>query len=786
MQRFFGEYGWEKQSLDGSDWKLAYAPHSRVCVDGAEDAGTIAAVKALGYPTVDAVVPGNFELDLLRAGEIEDPFFGTNPIKLQRLECLHLFYYRRFDTDFCSAADVTLELEGVDTFADVWLNGEKIAALDNMLIAHSLSVGGKLRNGGNELLVHISPATIAARRYEAEPGAAAFSYNHASLYVRKAPASYGWDIAPRFVSGGLWRSVSLVARPKERIKDVFCYTKWADAQTARAGVAVWYAVETDADLLDDLTVEVEGICGENRFGGQSRLWHTSGELQFGVSDCRLWWPRNYGAADLYDVTVTLRRGETVLDRTLVRMGIRTVALDRTGTTDTAGNGEFCFRVNGRRIFALGTNWVPVDAFHSRDRERLPQILPMLSDLGCNMVRCWGGNVYEDDLFFEYCDENGIMVWQDFAMGCAVYPQDEAFLARFAAEAEAVVRRLRNHASLSLWAGDNECDMAYAWNGRGDPNNNRITREVIPRVLDRLDFTRPYLPSSPYVDAEAYASGAPTSEDHLWGPRDYFKGPYYTSSVCHFASETGYHGCPSVASLEKFISADQLWPWSTDDREVDAKPDWLAHAASPELNHNGNYAYRIRLMADQVKTLFGSTPATLADFSAASQISQAEAKKFFIERFRIGKWRRTGILWWNLIDGWPQISDAVVDYYYDKKLAYDYIKRSQQPLCLMFDEPDAAGEITLVAVNDLQKDCAISYRVSDALSGETIAAGETVAAANTSAAVCKVPTEAGEQRFYRIEWTSDGTRGDNHFMTGLKGIDLASYRQALQNCGFRSV
>ena len=789
MKRCYGAYGWEKIPLDGADWKLSYVENSRLLADGNDGCGTIAAIEAAGYPTVDAVVPGNFELDLFRAGVIEEPYFGTNPIRLQRLECMHMFYYRRFTAGAAGARQETfLVFEGLDTAAEVWLNGVKLAAVCNMLIEHELPADGVLRAGENELVVHIRPAAIEARRYEQAPLYSALPYNYDSLYLRKAASMYGWDIMPRFVSGGIWRGVSVVRKPKERIEDVFAYTTRADVERGRADTAFWFSLKSDADLLNGCTLTVEGMCGESRFSAETRVWFTAGTLRASVEGCRFWWPRNSGRAELYDVTVTLRRDGTVVDQAMLRMGVRTVALDRTSTTDAAGNGEFCFRINGKRIFAMGTNWVPVDAFHSNDVNRLPEILPMLSDLGCNIVRCWGGNVYEHESFFDYCDENGIMVWQDFAMGCAIYPQDRRFLEMLEPEIVGVVRKYRNHPALVLWAGDNECDQAYSWGGlRLNPNDNRITRGLIPALLNAHDFTRPYLPSSPYIDGEAFRSGKPISEDHLWGPRDYFKGKYYTSSVCHFASETGYHGCPSVDSLKRFISPEQLWPWSEDGDGKRAKPDWLAHAASMELSDRGAYAYRIGLMARQVKTLLGYEPETLEEFVAASQISQAEAKKYFIERFRIGKWRRTGIIWWNLIDGWPQISDAVVDYYYDRKLAYDYIKRSQQPVCLMFDEPDADGQAWLYAVNDTPEERRLDYRISDALTGEVLIEAAGTAEADASRRLRRLPVKADEQRFYLIEWTlSDGTSGKNHYMTGLLNIELGSYREALKRCGFRSV
>ena len=242
----------------------------------------------------------------------------------------------------------------------------------------------------------------------------------------------------------------------------------------------------------------------------------------------------------------LRRGE-VVDSLSLRHGIRTVVLDRTSVTTEDGDGEFRFIVNGDPIFVLGTNWVPLDVYHARDLSRLASVLDLLDEIGCNMVRCWGGNVYESDAFFDWCDEHGVMVWQDFAMACAIYPQDSAFQEVLRTEVTAVARRLRQHPSLVLWAGDNECDQKHVRTGQGrDPNLNVLTRSVIPEVLRLEDPSRPYLPSSPYIDDVGFLAGERfLPEDHLWGPRVDFKGDYYSGALCHFASEIGYLGAPSV-------------------------------------------------------------------------------------------------------------------------------------------------------------------------------------------------------------------------------------------------
>ena len=742
-----------------------------------------AALDALGFPCIPAEVPGNFELDLLRAGIIDNPFYGSNVWKMQDFENYHLFYSRNFSYDGAITDETWLCFDGIDTIADIYLNGQLLAQTDNMFLRHEFPVKGWLKQGENDLLVHIKPACLEARKRTLPVACHALPYNYGSLGLRKAAHSFGWDIMPRIISAGIWKSVYVKTPPKSRIDDVFCYTRNVDTQKNSAYVGLFYHIAAEADSLKDYRLRVEGVCGESRFDLNHRPWHTAGKIEGTIRDVQFWWPKNRGEPNLYRVKMTLTRGDEICDEREFDFGVRTVSLERTSTISEQGEGEFCFRVNGEKVFCMGTNWVPLDAFHSNDKNRLPKALEMLDDLGCNMVRCWGGNVYEDEEFFTFCDRHGIMVWQDFAMGCAIYPMDGDFLRAMETEAVQIIKRLRSHASLVLWAGDNECDQAFGWahgSANGDPNKNKITRWLLPDLLDMHDFTRPYLPSSPYIDEAAYQSGAPISEDHLWGPRDYFKGDYYRSSVCCFASETGYHGCPSVESLKKFISPEQLWPMF--DANGKPKPDWLAHAADMDDSGEGAYAYRIALMEKQAITLFGSAGDSLADFVQRSQISQAEAKKYFIERFRIAKWRKTGILWWNLLDGWPQISDAVVDYYFSKKLAYHYIKRSQQQVCLMFDEPQD-GALTLYAVSDSMELMHLTYQVTNITSGETVLRGEAELLPQSSAAIGKIQWQPQKSEFYYIEWKrDDGAKGTNHCVSNTIDLDFAEYMRCVEECG----
>ena len=777
-----------KISLNGS-WELYYAPNEAAA--GMKPLSTAEAVRAAGFESVAAEVPGNFELDLHRAGIIPDPYFGTNIWETEKYEYYHLWYVKTFSCeDFDGTAPVFV-FEGIDTFAEIWLNGKKIGETDNMLVPFEIEPTS-LRAGENELVIHITPAMIAARRYPAAVNTRAMKYNAGSLYVRKAPSQYGWDIMPRAVSAGIWRPAALELRPLDRIDDVFIALDSYNVEKAEANISVDCNLSISRDDLSRYRLTIKGVCGDSVFHGDSgRLWHTSTRVYAHIGSARFWWPRNYGEASLYDVDVTLwRDGEAVFTKSL-RYGVRHVELIRTSTTDRIGSGEFLIKINGQRIFVLGTNWVQVDAYHSLHRERLPKILPMLCDLGCNAVRMWGGNVYEDDYFYDWCDENGILIWQDFAMACAMYPQDKIFCRLLSLEAEKVIKRLRNHACICIWAGDNECDQSYFWGSRLyrlDPNDNVLTRKVIPDQLKIHDYTRPYLPSSPYVDEEAFRTGAPIPEDHLWGPRDYFKGEFYGTAVAHFASETGYHGCPSPESLKKFISPEQLWHWTEDrsDPNSPIRPDWLCHSAMMENDCGGPYAYRNRLMSNQVKTLFGVEPTTLEMYARASQISQAEAKKFFIERFRVTKWRRTGIIWWNLIDGWPQISDAVVDWYGSKKLAYHYIRRSQNPFQLIFAEPELDGtRLPLFAVNDSRKTVSFGYEVLDLTgSGGVVMSGEGSVEPDGIVRLNGYRIARGEKRFYLIKWkTADGACGVNHYMSNIRDIDLDEYLGYMKVCGF---
>jgi beta-mannosidase len=769
-------------SLDGV-WTLTYF---------ADDAHGTSAPPAPGGAgeSVEAHVPGNVELDLERAGRLPDLFYAANIYRLQELEGHEWWYQRTFEVPASFAAKrLTLLFCGLDCLAEIWINGTRIGTTDNMLVEHALDVTTAVRTGAeNAIGVRIRSAVRAARGFDYSGSTASLETNQESLFVRKAPHMYGWDITPRAISAGIWRSVELRAHDEAEIAELYYHTLELDGADALLGVH-WQIrlAHTDQRKLR-LRFVARTPAGAVELDHIEPARTVAGLAKIRVRDARTWWPRGYGEPATYLVRCELLADNEVLDAREDRVGIRTVELERTDVTDERG-GQFLFRVNGVPIMCKGSNWVPLDAFHSRDAQRYTPALELFDDLGCNIIRCWGGNVYEDHAFFEYCDTHGMMVWQDFAFACAIYPQDLVFLARVREEAIKVVRKLRNHPSILLWSGDNEVDEFYLRLGR-DPGANRISREVLPAVCAEHDPHRPYLPSSPYASppaAERYLrsfrpgpvgdTGGRTAvqareqarrlmpEQHLWGPRDYFKSPFYASTTAHFASEIGYHGCPNVSSLQRFLSPKALWPWQDND-------EWRVHAAD-QVPAGGRYSYRIKLMADQVGELFGSIPDDLHTFVLASQASQAEAKKFFVESFRMRKWRRTGIIWWNVLDCWPQFSDAVVDYYFAKKLAYWYLKRSQLPVCLAVDEPEN-WHCGVVACNDTRLPAGGSFAVTDADSGGTLLGGAFSVDANSCRSIGRIRVSHGEHRMLLVNWEIDGRRYGNHYCLGKPPLDVQWY------------
>lgn len=728
---------------------------------------TIEEVKEKGWSKIEASVPGNVEIDLCNAGIEKDPFLGENIYNYRKYEFYQWWFEREFEVpQGFKGKRIELVLHGLDTYGTVWINGIQVGETDNMLIEHSIDISNSVRVGEtNHIAIRIKSAINMVREREFPVNIIGNSHKDEMVWIRKPPHCFGWDIMPRLLSAGIWRDIEIVAKENTFIKEVYYATRWLKDE--KASLTVKYRFTTDELYIDDFSVRVKGECGENTLWKETKTGFCSDELEIIVQDPKLWWPKAYGEQNLYKMTFELLYKGEVVDTRTERIGIREVnVVTRYAQGD---EGEFKIIVNGCPIMAKGSNWVPLDALHSRDKERLKAAHDLLEDSGCNIVRCWGGNVYEDHEFYDLCDERGMMVWQDFAMACAILPQNDEFAKIIEKEAASVIKKLRNHTSIILWAGDNEIDGMYFWNHYhlDTARYNRVTRETLPRAVGTHDPFRKFIPSSPYIP-EDMAGDLNVPEQHNWGPRDYFKGEFYKNTTAHFISEIGYHGCPAVSSLKKFISTDKLWPYNND--------EWDTHNTDYIRNSKRNYN-RNELMANQVEILFGYEPDNIEEFALASQISQAEAKKFFIEMVRLKKWRRTGVIWWNMLDGWPQISDAVVDYYLVKKIAYYYIKRVQKPVCIMMDEL-CNWEYKVILGNDSCRDAFVKYTVEDGDTGKVLLEGEKLSKANENIELGALRSLAGQKKLYLMKWEIDGMKYGNHYISGYVPMNFKTYRDWL--------
>ncbi len=763
--------------LLNGDWDLTYFQTGKHDVHHPDD------LEGLPVEPIGAIVPGNVELDLERAGILPDPFFGANIRELRPLETCEWWYSRSFDVpDEMDVACWDLVFEGLDTVATVWVNGEEVGRSENMLIEHRFDVSAALKPGAeNRIDVRLASAMLHAREEVIDPACMSWEHRLEGVALRKAPHVWGWDIMPRAVSAGIWRGVRLEMRPIHTFDQLYYWTIDTNAHGATLGVR--FQVRTDLPDVMGCSVRFHGVCGDHHFEYEWPIEFVADGCRISVPDAQLWWPKGYGEPNLYTVTAQFCRGDEVLAERIDLVGLRTVAVERTERAAAAvtlgpkedgarydeapdPSAHFLFRVNGVPVMIKGANWVPLDAFHSRDAERVEQALALFDDLGCNMVRCWGGNVYEDHRFFDICDEKGMLVWQDFAFACCRYPQTEEFLARVRQEAEFIVAKLRNHPSLALWCGDNEIDLVYLSEGLR-PEQNRITREVLPQVAHRCDPFRHYVASSPFVTGSDHFD-AP--EQHLWGPRNYYKSPFYTQHNANFIGEMGYHGCPNVSSIQKFISDESVWPWQDNE-------EWRIHDVS-HLQHRTEDRDRIALMSNQIREVFGAVPEDLETYALASQIVQAEAKKFFVESTRLRKWRTSGVLWWNVIDGWPQFSDAIVDYFFGKKLACHYLWRAQRPVSAFIGEAGSEKYLPIIISNDTRQDAEVSYRVTTEDPQETLAEGHLTVPANENWQAGRLRTYASDQRLYLVFWDVNGETFGSHYLAGTPAFSLDQYREWL--------
>ena len=674
---------------------------------------------------LEATVPGDAFLELEKAGVIPPLFTGTNVWAMRSWENRQWLYSRKFRAPAMDAKSqrAMLRFGGLDTLADVFVNGVKVGSPENMQIAHEFDVSKTIRpDAENEVAVLFRSPILEDEKYVFDTHGFHSSGSGESEPLRKACHLFGWDIFPRLISSGIWRSVTLDVEPRARVEDVYWITRRIDRARRSAELRVEFkTVLPFAERLGGKYVVTLSRDGKEAFSRTYPLETVATRCGVWLGNAAYWWPKGYGEQALYDAKIEIVGGVSgkVLASDSRKIGVRTVALERDDVYSAERPGEFLFRVNGEKIYCRGSNWVPLDMMHSRDLAHTAPTLDLFKDLNCNMIRVWGGGVYESDLFYEICDREGFLVWQDFMTGCGCFPQDDAYAAVTDREIRSVLLRLRNHPCIALWAGNNENDQFMIGGYRGtvkiDPNVERNSRITIPRVCWELDPVRPYLPSSEYYSPDVAAGLAKPSENHLWGARGYYKVPFYTNSPAHFVSEMGYHGMPNRSTLERMMTKEGLYPFKDAKFTPESWNDeYQCKASRPFIT--GEYGkVRNHLMSNQVKLMFGTPSTDLDTYISQSQIVQAEAMKTFVELFRSRKFAQTtGLIWWNVRDGWPQLSDAVTDYFYSKKLAYWTIRNAQRDQIVMVRDDHRA-----IAVNDTLAPVRGTVKITDVATGRTV-------------------------------------------------------------------
>ena len=629
-----------------------------------------------------ATVPGTVYQDLIACGLIPDPYLDRHEERVQWVAevawCYRLVFHVAASERRSAMA---LVFEGLDTFAQVWLNGEPVLSSDNMFVPARVDVATRLRDGRNELWLRFDSALLRGRALEAHHGRRALWNGDSSrLYVRKAPYHYGWDWGPTLLTAGPWKPVLLNAADC-RIVDIHSPVWLADDfKSARVDVQTKLeGAVCAAAVLRHVLRDAQGHVIAKTESAAARVHLAS----LGVPAPALWWPASQGAQPLYELRSELIDGGVVVSSRSRRLGLRRVRLLQQAVAGEPGR-SFHFEVNGREFFCGGANWIPDDNLlnritPARYRERVAQA----AGAHMTMLRVWGGGIYEDDAFYDACDELGVLVWQDFLFACGLYPAHPAFLASVEAEARAAIGRLRHRASLALWCGNNE-DYTLAESvgiyGAGKDlarfDGRAIYEELLPSLCAELDPGRPYWPGSPYTSTHEgqLNSQDPTIGDrHSWEVWHQSMLPYdqYARVGARFVSEFGMQSHPSMAVLEAAIAPEERFLGS---RTL----QWHNKAHSAVIGPDGHR----RLAVYAADTL--RAPATLEGAVYATQFVQAEAMRHAFEAFR-RRWQTPGArscggaLVWQLNDCWPVTSWALIDSSARAKPAWYSVRRALAPL-----------------------------------------------------------------------------------------------------------
>jgi len=660
-----------------------------------------------------ATVPGCVHTDLLAADQIPDPFYRDNELGVQWIGETEWIYRRTFDLppEFSRHERILLRCKGLDTLVAVSVNGVQVGRTDNQFRSYEFDVRTILTSGQNEITCTFESALKYGQARLKERDIYSMGDDHrlpGGNYVRKSQCNFGWDWGPKLVTCGIWKDIELVAFDTARIEDVHILQRHVDGQ-----VRLLCDIATEALADVPLTAKViVRLDGEKIGAGEIALENGEGQAELLVEEPRLWWPNGMGEHPLYQVEVQLYEGETLLDSATKTIGLRTLHLIR---EDDEWGESFRFECNGVPFFAKGANWIPADVFVSRlAAEHYKGLLQAAQAANMNMLRVWGGGIYEAEVFYDLCDQLGICVWQDFMFACAIYPTDEeAFMDNVEAEARHQVRRLRHHASLALWCGNNELeqglvaeqwtDHTMSWADYSLLFDQRLA-EIVAQLDPETDYW-PGSPHSPYGDRADW-NNPKWGDAHIW---DVWHGmqpfEYYRTCLHRFVSEFGFQSFPGPRTISEFTIPSDLSINSPIMEHHQRSPDGNAkilHYLSEWFRLSTDFDYQVML----------------------SQMLQGMAIKYAVEHWRRSMPRVMGALYWQLNDCWPVASWASLDYYRRWKALHYMARHFYAPLLVSGLGDLESGAVEIHVTNDQQSafDATLDWTLMTADEGEIVSDG----------------------------------------------------------------
>ncbi|WP_282947984.1 glycoside hydrolase family 2 protein [Cellulomonas endometrii] len=687
---------------------------------------------------VPAAVPGCVHTDLLAAGLIPDPYLDANEAALRWLHDTDWTYERALTLAPASPGErVDLVLDGVDTVGTVALGGRVLGSTANMHRSYRFDVRELADGDERPLTVDLRSATAYADELRDALGDRPSAYSPVPFnFVRKMACSFGWDWGPDLRTAGLWKPVRVERWSVARLARVRPQVGLGPDGTGRVAVHV----DVERSGLGDATpltvrAAVHGVAAETTVPADA----TSAVLELAVPGAPVWWPVGHGDQPLADLEVTLAvaqdGGAVSLDAWHRRVGFRSVALD---TTDDEHGTRFTVVVNGRPVEVRGANWIPDDHFVSRiTRERLDRRLDQAVGAHLNLLRVWGGGIYESDDFYAACDERGLLVWQDFLLACAAYPEEEPLRSEIEAEARENVVRLMPHPSLVLWNGGNENLWGHEDWGWKDVLGDRTwgrwyAEELFPAVLAELDPTRPYATNSPFTPRHDPADVHPNDPDrgshHQWEVWNRVDYTAYRSEVPRFCSEFGFQGPPAWRTLEELVHAEDGGPLAGA-AVPQEDPVFLVHQKADDGNGKLD-----RGMAPHL-----GVPRDFADWHWATQLNQARAVRHAVEHYRAWWPRTAGWIVWQLNDCWPVTSWAAVDSQERPKPLWFALRAASAPRAVFLAERD--GVLVLVATNDTDEPWTATADVRRETLTGVVAAAAQVAVRVAPRAVAVLPLDA---------------------------------------------